>query len=732
METLPKLTKSEIELLTELGTNDFMKYAELPLAVYVTSRDGEFILANNSTLDLFDVKSKIELGNVLNYYAETNERDRVISRLTSNKNGEWVKNQNLVFEVTGERKKVRFCCKVIKPDGEFLGVLCLVTPNDGFELSNSLAESLPIATFEMVSGNRISYANSKFLEFFKIDKKSLSDFDIIRALEIPQVDADNYYELQREKYKQIIKELLIKKRITNMLIELQIGNDDFRVAQITLEVEEEFNDKIHKVKGLINDISVNQEYEDVHERGFGRMILDQRGSQLTIRKINKNFKKLFDIDVDENCVNWDVSKVITDLRSITELKNCITNFSSQDSKIVSIKKIISGVTVIALNMHVIRLASGTNRYYCAIYANVDEIENHIRSVSNNFSSFLHSYAAMATNIKDTLASIIDGHGTQAVNNGTLDQLHVLEKIKGGISSFNTAYKELQSEIKALGLTPIDHNQIDLGISTAQEDISLINYSNFSIPAESIRPQFIYIRETLLNYNSLHKVSPKLVIRLQAEIGEVLRYCRLVSLVTLKGDAMDMISVTDGFKDIIKLKESVTAFVDHDFLTSIDHAISNLKQYAAVRRQRIVIQYDRSEKAIVHGDRLGLYTVFYNVLHNAIKYSFTKANRDFSKIFITVKSNDITHEVSFTNTGVGIPSNELESGILFELRSRGISSTDRMREGQGIGLWHCMNILKQCGGIIIPSSVPKFESNMPSVPHLTTFTIIFKNALNKHG
>lgn len=97
-------------------------------------------------------------------------------------------------------------------------------------------------------------------------------------------------------------------------------------------------------------------------------------------------------------------------------------------------------------------------------------------------------------------------------------------------------------------------------------------------------------------------------------------------------------------------------------------------------------------------------VLYNLLQNAIKYSFRKAE---GAQYVTVELNASQDSVviSVENVGPRITEDEISSGTIFQLGYRGAYSSDRGRTGSGAGLFIAHRVTVGHGGSITVSSRP---------------------------
>jgi len=78
-------------------------------------------------------------------------------------------------------------------------------------------------------------------------------------------------------------------------------------------------------------------------------------------------------------------------------------------------------------------------------------------------------------------------------------------------------------------------------------------------------------------------------------------------------------------------------------------------------------------------------VLFNLIHNAVKYSYLGTGEVERYISIVCSSNENFYCIEITNFGIGITPDELSKGLIFKSGYRGILARDRSRTGSGFGL-----------------------------------------------
>lgn len=140
--------------------------------------------------------------------------------------------------------------------------------------------------------------------------------------------------------------------------------------------------------------------------------------------------------------------------------------------------------------------------------------------------------------------------------------------------------------------------------------------------------------------------------------------------------------------------------------SISKALACVATRAKEKSIAVTSNVDSSVGQIV-GNEFSINEMVTNLLFNAVKY--TPENKS---VHLEAKSHDDSVQIEFSDTGIGIPANELEN--VFEEFFRASNAKKREKDGTGLGLSIVKQIIERHGGEI---SVQSQEGQG------TTFTVI---------
>lgn len=167
------------------------------------------------------------------------------------------------------------------------------------------------------------------------------------------------------------------------------------------------------------------------------------------------------------------------------------------------------------------------------------------------------------------------------------------------------------------------------------------------------------------------------------------------------------SILETFFEMVKLDAQTSTFTLKDVSLSalIDDVLQRIQGYLAERQVRIIKQFETD--TLLHVDPKKILLVFENLISNAIKFTPDGGS-------ITIQWQDIGPElvqISFQDTGIGIPAEELERIFdtfyqLHNVNYHSSSSYKFMGGGPGLGLSICKSIVEGHGGKIWAESPGK--------------------------
>jgi two-component system sensor histidine kinase ChiS len=176
------------------------------------------------------------------------------------------------------------------------------------------------------------------------------------------------------------------------------------------------------------------------------------------------------------------------------------------------------------------------------------------------------------------------------------------------------------------------------------------------------------------------------------------------LAIISNNSQRLINFTNELLDLSKFQagKMLFEFKEINILAIINEIFKNFQNMTLVNKDLEIIFNSNITESWIMGDEARMIQVFNNLFNNAIKY--TSKGSIIAELNIIYLNEQKYVEFSLTDTGVGIPEQELES--IFEIFARS-SRTNLSISGSGIGLSICKEIIVAHEGSI------KAENNLES-------------------
>lgn len=159
------------------------------------------------------------------------------------------------------------------------------------------------------------------------------------------------------------------------------------------------------------------------------------------------------------------------------------------------------------------------------------------------------------------------------------------------------------------------------------------------------------------------------------------------------------------------------------LDMVKDAIHGLAGLAAYRR--LEIRLNRSQDATLQVVRHDVVRCINNLLHNAIKYSWSRVPGASSWIDVSLTQGAKYVVLTIEDYGVPVHADEIAEELIFDFGYRGRLSSDRGRIGTGVGLFDSRDVARRLGGDVTLESRPASKDtpgDQYSSPHLKTVTL----------
>ncbi len=168
----------------------------------------------------------------------------------------------------------------------------------------------------------------------------------------------------------------------------------------------------------------------------------------------------------------------------------------------------------------------------------------------------------------------------------------------------------------------------------------------------------------------------------------------LTAIKLSGDAL--IVLINDILDLAKVDAGKLTFEQTPFNMSL--SISAMLHLFELKIQEknleLVKDYDNNIPGVLIGDPARLHQIILNLMSNAVKFT-TKGKISVSIRLLNEDAENATIKFSITDTGIGIPENEIEN--IFDNFQQASSSTARLYGGTGLGLAIVKQLVERQGG-----------------------------------
>jgi len=270
-----------------------------------------------------------------------------------------------------------------------------------------------------------------------------------------------------------------------------------------------------------------------------------------------------------------------------------------------------------------------------------------------------------------------------VNTG-ISNLIANEKTRQLTETLNVSNQELQSQAEELQSQSEELQEQNVELQAQREQVE---------QATRLKSEFLsnMSHELRTPLNSVLALSRVLIMQASDRLSEKEgSYLEIIErngkkLLALINDILDISKIEAGKMDV-----SVERFSLNSTIGEIDDRLKVIAE-----NKGIVIEQDISQSIHIESDRGKLDQVLQNLISNAVKFT------EHGKVAISARIDEGNVYIEVTDTGVGIPENELP--YIFDEFRQVDGSTSRHFEGTGLGLAIVKKFVEILGGNISASS-----------------------------
>lgn len=693
----------------------------IPVAAYVVHPDGRFAYCNSKARELLDLpRAGVIEDSLKRFYVNQKDRERLLEAVE--KQG-GVEKQTVPFR-THKRATLIVqihCRSILDPSNAIIGYLgCLVDVTD----EERYRQNLPVGVYRVDIDGVVDYANPALVSMLNYS----SPDEFVGRIKVSQLYADPAAESD---FRAMLRE---NGFVVNQKVELVKKTGETLWASASAYLLTGHDDGSEAREGVLVDVTLEERYRQILEDvPIALYMVRTESGRNVIKHCNPQFNEMFEFRGPKGAVGH----LAEEVHGPGETQRLETHITECDAKEIAVTKFEmkakkqSGTPMtIEVNCRPIHNKEGDPIGRVGALLDITketELAHTIQELSADIASVIHGLGSMLAEVK-LLAEV----AMDAIGPDVFDRSHELS-IEDAATALSEPARKLREQIEEV-LDIVSHEpsrQAALPPESwaflrrkAQQLATLrIEVDPASQPA-TLREAVSDVEKIVaqIQTGALPRDATRAVRR---HSGEILRrdaWCSLQSARdSLIGSNQALVALREFATTYQRASEPKTV---HGFEALVDRAIRALSEYATSRSVDFKRDYSAPEAQVRVSDR-DVVRAITNLLHNAVKYSWSRKIGSQPWVGIRTQVVDGCAVLEIENFGVPIPKEEIEHGAIFQVGFRGRFAEDRGRLGTGIGLSDARRVIVRHGGEVTIKSRPAHSGGAPDnydQPFLTTATL----------
>jgi PAS domain S-box-containing protein len=689
----------------------FEQLKNLPFPVHVSDASGRFLFANAAAAKLFKLSDDLQTypSSIISYFEDPAERTHLLRLVKKTPFGQWREDLTARLNIDGEHYKIRFASTPYYEDGQLAVLLNIANSMSIIEWFKEFEDELVLGLFEIDKEFRIVDSNAALVQMMgysslsEIKNKPVADFFWNRN------DAGELFdELRKTQLLKHKQAKLRRKDDAMVIVEMSCSTISWEEGQIA------------RVKGILRDITFDV-IQEVNPLGLFLISSKTNGEDIFSR-VNGTFAHIHGFESPDEILglpantfqptsNDDYIEALN--KAAGEGNFLLDHFMDVVDKNGVKHNVVVNARYVYGEAEKIRVG--------AVYDLTNHVGRHKRTLETNFSAVLHTYIATIDGLRSMLGMLLKAHGQDLLKGeAQLDRQKVAQEIERHKSRLGNTLQQLIEVARERGT---DESKFAL-VQKHWRNLA-INHETEMSNASWLRLNLIEIRKHLEALKNLNL--PREQIRgLRSEVEDILRLSSMVSISISLNELNDRIHDFYYFRDYLRRgdieKPDLKPF---NLISILNKSIHFLEEFASLNGVTVKQLFNSRDIITVACNDAVLNRALHSLIHNAIKYSWSKGQERRPWVEIKVEKKQDTVELTIENWGVPIRKEELENDFIFQFGKRGKESDDRGRAGTGIGLFDAREIILRHGGTLALSSEPT-AFNLPDVytnPFITRAHIV---------
>lgn len=705
---------------------EMLVYETLPFISYAVDQNGVFLWYNTKCREtLLLPPAPNGVASIRQFYDSERERERLLKEHRRMPFGKWLENSILDFNIDGKHWYLKdFSRMVADSTGQEIGIFSIMLPATQQERFQMLLGELPIGIFRFTRDRGgLDYANEKFLQMHGYD-----NLDQVKGFPVKSFIVDP------EEATRMIEDVRENGRLRSRHVKLQ--KHDRRVfwgsihAMAITDQEGNYNG----TEGTIVDITLEGIYHELFHLvpiGLYKIEVNDRGEHIIVH-CNDTFAKNLGFKSHEDLINRDIRPFHGTREEFDSFYERMLELERKHifHEPLIVKRINENGEPLEFQVytHIERDHSGNIVGRVGAQRDVTKervLEKRIQEIRSDIGQVLHAYSTtlvMAKTNFDTVLTALTSGREGYFDGDIFHEGAALEHVDAAVKSVRSLARRLAKDLGYQNQNLSVFTEIERLAALLNEvsDLEMANLSTSQNYEVAIRLNDMFADDSFLKQQSKEKTRP-----IKQALEELIRNTSIIFLHRGLEGVLEMeapVQTLRGFLvDGVKQKEDISRVDIYEVLLSV---IKDLQSYAASRGIEIKYNFREIQNVYLSGQEWELKRAFINLLHNAVKYSWTRKTGTAPFVEITARKELARLAITIVNRGVGISRHEIEQGRIFQLGYRGEKSGDRRRPGTGIGLYDSKQVMEAHKGELLIDSRPvsgNQELDTPNQPYFTTVT-----------
>jgi PAS domain S-box-containing protein len=583
-----------------------------------------------------------------------------------------------------------------------------------------LSTELPVGVYHLDADDRFTYANAAWLRLH----------GFIQLEEIKGSSIKTVF-VRPEEAKRLKEEILERGFVQDVVVELQKPEGHRFWASINAGAIYNETGEYDGSEGIITDITEREiHYRIAKTIPAGYYAVETINGVDRITQCNREFAQMFGFETQEEAIGWDISQFYSQREDFERFRRRIQFGGEQGvrNRLLDVQTCRGRQFRVETNINILRDHMGNDIGRVGVVRDLRDDEP-LQKLRHDLGNVLHTFTTGLIAVKSDMEVALAALGPDPFPRAPhIEPETILDEMSIPKGNLTRSLAALVSTLE----TRSHEGYPYVAFAAIQTKLQEAGEKSLLFRAQALRDVARETAETCQKILDEHKVPRQPVKQVRQDAFALMGVFAQARLHERISDVLQMEHELRSLREVL-VPASVARADKKDLMlwTLVKQSMNNLHDFAYNRgvEFRPVPNPDRAH--IWANDR-EIMRVIANLLHNAIKYSWSRPTGTWIDIKLYRQQTMVVLEIE--NFGVPIPEDEIESEMVFQFGFRSRLATDRGRVGTGIGLADARQTLQNNGGWITINSRPSFPSAVAENldPFLTTVTMsmpIYRGSLS---